>query len=134
LKRWLALCFLGVGLIACGDDDDRTPEEALNEDLDGLEDAFNDGDAGRIYDDFMALECREGLSRDEAVDRFEAQAAGASVEIDEPVQVEIEEERAVVRAVMTAEAEEESKEAVDSFELVFEDGHWRFVDCFGGAG
>jgi hypothetical protein len=82
----------------------------------------------------MALECREGLSRDEAVDRFEAQAAEAGLEIDEPVQVEIEEERAVVRAVMTAEAGGESKEAVDSFELVFEDGHWRFVDCFGATG
>lgn len=118
--------------IGCGDGG-RSPEEAVADDLQGLEEAFNDGDVERIYEDFMALDCRSRLTLNEAEERFGAQAAGAQLEIDEPLTIEIEGDVAAVRAAMSAQANGESKEAVDSFELILEEGHWRFVDCLGAV-
>ena len=116
--RWVGLLVLTALAVACGDDE-RSPEEAVADDLQGLEEAFNDGDAERIYDDHMALDCRSRLTVEEAEERFQAQAAEAQLEIDEPLTIEIEGDLATVRAAMSAQADSESKEAVDSFQLSF---------------
>jgi len=116
--------------VACGSDE-RTPEELLRDDLEGLEAAFNEQDVSRIYDAYMALDCRDRLTADQAEERFDQQASEARLAIEDPLRVEIEGSSADVRVAMSASAEDRNKEAVETITLVFEDGHWRFQDCFG---
>ncbi|HEX5938806.1 MAG TPA: hypothetical protein VFZ12_00425 [Dehalococcoidia bacterium] len=130
--RVFAAAVSAIALAACGGDD-RDPEEALRRDLDGLVSAFNDEDVGRLYDHFMALDCQELLSREEAEERFEERASNARLAIDEPLQIEITANTATVRTAISASADDEEESALDSFRMVFEEGHWRFVDCFGAS-
>ena len=132
MKLPVLVAALAVFAFACGDGE-RSREETVADDLNGLEEAFNEGDVERIYEDLMALDCRSRLTLQEAEDRFQAQAAEAQLEIEEPLTIEFQDGSATVRAAMSGRADGESKEAVDSFELIFEEDHWRFVDCLGAV-
>jgi hypothetical protein len=123
---------LAALVTACSGGDERDPEELLLHDLEAVEAAFNDSDPQSLYRDYIAADCMEALSQEDAGENFSANVDDVSLAIEEPERVEIEGNRATVRAVMTVQAGEDSASATDSFEMVFEDGHWRFVDCFGG--
>jgi hypothetical protein len=134
LSRRILLVCLGVITVAAAcDSDELSPEEALRQDLDELVAAFNDGDAEQIYDDFMALDCRNRVTREEAEERFEEQASNARLTIDEPLRIEIAEDKATVRTAISATSDADEESALDNFAMVLEEGHWRFVDCFGAT-
>ncbi|MEX2236221.1 MAG: hypothetical protein WEB00_01610 [Dehalococcoidia bacterium] len=122
----------GLTLVSgCGGGDEDKPEDRVAADLERIAEAFNDGDSGRLYNDFMAVDCRRRLSVEEAEERFAFLTEGADLAIEKPERIEIGGDVATVRANFTATADERQLTASDTFEMVFEDDHWRFSDCFG---
>jgi len=107
--------------------------KSLRDGLQQLQEAFNAGEYGFVYDNFLTASCRTEISRKEFIDLYGAPGPREiRVQVGELKNMKIKDDRAEFD-LTTVSDDPEPEERTGHLVFVKEEGHWRDTECLGST-